>query len=225
MLDKLISHEADLFFSINGTRNCFLDSMMWLYSGMKIWMPLAVFFIFMLMYKKNWQKWLPVLLAIVLVFACCDLFSSHLIKPLFQRARPTHYPDIMEHVKILYGYTGGQYGFISGHATNSFGFAMFTALLFRNKSYSIFIFLWAFVMVYSRVYLGVHFISDIVGGIVAGLLIGFGVYKLYIRAVRKLQFAGEACYAKGEINVLTLVSVFYILLFSVLGEVLILFLK
>ncbi len=59
MLDKLISHEADLFFSINGTRNCFLDSMMWLYSGMKIWMPLAVFFIFMLMYKKNWQKWLP----------------------------------------------------------------------------------------------------------------------------------------------------------------------
>jgi len=39
--------------------------------------------------------------------------------------------------------------------------------------------LWAFLMAYSRIYLGVHFISDIVAGALAGIAFGFLVFRLY----------------------------------------------
>jgi len=97
----------------------------------------------------------------------------------FAHPRPTHYPGIMEQVRTLYNYTGGKYGFISGHATNCFGFASFTVLLFRNKPYSIVAISWAVMVSYSRIYLGVHFLSDIVGGMISGIIVGFFIYKLY----------------------------------------------
>jgi len=223
MLDKLIPYEEKLFYLINGAHTHFLDCTMWLFSGMKVWIPLALFVIINIIYKKNWKHWVPVLLGIVLLFVFCDQFSSHLIKPLFARPRPTHYPGIMEHVRILYGYTGGHYGFISGHATNSFGFAMFTTLLFRNKFYSIVIFTWALIISYSRIYLGVHFISDIVGGILAGLLIGIATFYLFRFAEKKMRFTlktdiQSASYSLKQTNIMTIVIVFYISLFLLLSE-------
>ncbi len=223
MLDKLIPYEERLFCLINGSHTHFLDCTMWLFSGMKIWIPLALFVIINIIYKKNWKHWVPVLLGIALLFVFCDQFSSHLIKPLFARPRPTHYPGIMEHVRILYGYTGGHYGFISGHATNSFGFAMFTTLLFRNKYYSIVIFTWALIISYSRIYLGVHFISDIVGGILAGLLIGIATFYLLRFAEKRMRFTlktdiQSAPYSLKQTNIMTIVIVFYISLFLLSSE-------
>nr|WP_317174084.1 phosphatase PAP2 family protein [Dysgonomonas sp. GY617] len=81
----------------------------------------------------------------MLLFVFCDQFSSYICKPLFSRLRSTHHPDFMNDVRTLYGYVGGKYGFISGHATNSFGFATLTSLLFRNKIYRCVISLWAFI--------------------------------------------------------------------------------
>ncbi len=150
MFDQTIPYEENLFFLINGAHTHFLDNVMWLYSGLKIWMPLAVLVIINIIYKRNWRQWLIVLLAIILLFILCDQISSHIIKPLVARSRPTHFPGVMEHVKILYNYTGGKYGFISGHATNCFGFAVFMALLFKNRFFSFVIFSWATIMAYSE---------------------------------------------------------------------------
>ncbi|MCI1682769.1 MAG: phosphatase PAP2 family protein [Bacteroides sp.] len=225
MLGKLLPYEKGLFFLINGSHTHYLDCTMWLFSGMKIWIPLALFIIFNLVYKKSWKRWVPALLAIVLVFVFCDQFSSHLIKPLFARPRPTHYPYIMEHVKTLFGYKGGHYGFISSHAANSFGFAVFTAFLFRNKLYSIAIFVWATIVSYSRIYLGVHFPSDIIGGMIAGFLIGFFMYKVYRIVKRKMQPLTMAIplseYSTTRINLVSYVIIGYIVLFSMLSEFLI----
>jgi undecaprenyl-diphosphatase len=76
-------------------------------------------------------------------------------------------------------YRGGLYGFISGHAANAFGFAVFAALLFKNRLFTWTILLFAFINGYSRIYLGVHFISDVVAGALVGALIGGSVYCLY----------------------------------------------
>jgi len=73
---------------------------------------------------------------------------------------------------------GGVYGFVSGDTSNSFGFAILSTLLFKNRIYSIVVFIWATIMAYSRIYLGVHFVSDIIGGMTAGILIGYCVYRL-----------------------------------------------
>lgn len=180
MLEQLLVWERESFFLLNGSDSAFLDRFMWLYSSKAVWVPLAVFILAVLFYKKNWKESLLILVAIVLVITLCDQFSSHLCKPLFTRLRPTHHPDFMEQVKVVFDYRGGRYGFISSHAANAFGFATFMALLFRDKLFGYTVFAWAILNAYTRVYLGVHFITDIIPGAISGWVFGASVYYLYI---------------------------------------------
>jgi undecaprenyl-diphosphatase len=78
----------------------------------------------------------------------------------------------------------GLYGFISGHTAGAFGFAVWSLLLQRNACYTAVILLWAFLMGWSRIYLGAHFISDVVGGIIAGSLLGWAVYAVYRKVLK-----------------------------------------
>lgn len=192
MLERILEYERELFFLLNGSESPFLDRFMWLYSGKIAWLPIAVFILAILVYKKNWRESVLILLAIVLVITLCDQFASHFCKPFFSRFRPTHHPDFMDQVKIVFDYRGGKYGFISSHAANAFGFAMFMSLLFRYHVFTGVVFLWAACSSYSRVYLGVHFISDIVAGGVAGIFFGCVVYMFYVW-IRKRLF--------GETNI------------------------
>ena len=86
---------------------------------------------------------------------------------------------IRDRVRVVFGYRGGMYGFISSHAANAFGFATLMALIFRNKLFGWTIFFWAILTSYTRIYLGVHFITDIIPGALSGLLFGYLVYLLY----------------------------------------------
>ena len=158
MLEQLLVWERDAFFMLNGSDSAFLDRFMWIYSGKAVWLPLAFFILVVLCYKKNWKEWLLILLAIVLTITLCDQFASHVCKPIFTRFRPTHHPDFMDQVKVVFGYRGGMYGFISSHAANAFGFATLMALIFRNKLFG-----W----------------TDIIPGALSGLLFGYLVYLLY----------------------------------------------
>lgn len=223
MLEKILQYEEDLFLLINGSYSYFMDCVMWLFSGGIIWIPIAIFLLTAIVYKKKWQVWLPVLIAIIILFVCCDQFSSAVCKPYFARLRPTHYPGIEEYVRTLYGYSGGKYGFISGHATNSFGFAMFSSLLFRNRYYSIVIYVWAFILSYSRIYLGVHFISDVMAGAMAGCIIGALVYVLYRFYQRKNKWGNISgpLYSDKRIKLITVVLASYILSIILSSELLI----
>lgn len=179
MLEKILVYERDTFLLLNGSDFAYLDRFMWLFSGKAVWLPLAAFILWVLIYKKNWREWLLVLLAVTLVVTLCDQFASHLCKPLFTRFRPTHHPDFMNEVRTVFGYRGGLYGFMSSHAANAFGFVTFLALLMRSRLLGWTLFGWAVLTAYSRVYLGVHFISDIVPGALVGTLFGYLVYLLY----------------------------------------------
>ena len=86
----------------------------------------------------------------------------------------------MDQVKVVFGYRGGMYGFISSHAANAFGFATLMALIFRNKLFGWTYFLLGDLDSYTRIYLGVHFITDIIPGALSGLLFGYLVYLLYL---------------------------------------------
>lgn len=222
MLEKILTCERDAFLWLNGGHTPYLDRLMWLYSGKAVWLPLAVFILFLLIYKTKWREWLLILLSIVLVITLCDQFASHLCKPVFTRFRPTHHPDFMDQVQIAFNYRGGLYGFMSSHAANAFGFATLMAFLFRNRLFTITIFFWALVTAYSRIYLGVHFISDIVPGAMIGLLFGYLVYRLYVK-VRSAVIPGadrlppEALYSgsrKQTIVYAILLTVLVLLLFN-----------
>jgi undecaprenyl-diphosphatase len=191
MLERMLEYEREAFFLLNGSDFPFLDRFMWLYTGKIVWLPLLILITIIFVYKKNWREYVLLLLAIALVITLCDQFASHFCKPFFSRFRPTHHPEFMDQVKTVFGYCGGKYGFISSHAANAFGFAMFMSLLFRYRTFTVVIFLWAVGTSYSRIYLGVHFISDLVFGAISGLLFGYGGYVFYVWA-RKLLAIGRA---------------------------------
>lgn len=219
----MLTFERDAFLSLNGSDSVFLDNFMWLYTGKIVWFPLALFIITLIVYKKKWRESLLVLLAIVLLVTLCDQFSSHVCKPFFMRFRPTHHPDFMNEVDIVLNYRGGKFGFISGHATNSFGFAIFLSYLFKNKLLTYSIFLWAILTSYSRIYLGVHFITDILFGMLAGLTIGYGVYRFYVYArmrlfSKSLAEASTACYSVKRINIMAYTVLLTILILFVFAN-------
>ena len=179
LIDTFLPLERNLFFALNGSDSVLIDNAMWTFTGVLTWVPMMLFILYIVFRYQKLNEALFILIAIVLLIVLADQISSSIFKPFFKRLRPTHHPDYMNLVDIVRDYRGGQYGFISGHATNSFAVAVFLSLLFKNRFVTIIIAFWALLNSYSRIYLGVHFISDIVGGLILGSLIGFLVYAVY----------------------------------------------
>lgn len=228
MLEDILLYERNAFFLINGSDYLFLDNIMWIVSGKTVWLPLAALILFILVWKKPWRESLLILLSIVLLITLCDQFTSHLCKPLFARFRPTHHPDFMNQVKIVFEYRGGLYGFMSSHAANAFGFAVFISLLFRYRWFTVTILFWAALMAYTRIYLGVHFISDVFFGALSGIIFGYGVYWLY-QWTRKKLFNGVGdspsdLYSRKQKNIIIAGILFTISTIVVLNTILISFL-
>ena len=71
-------------------------------------------------------------------------------------------------VHLFNGECGGQFSFVSSHATNSFNVALLSLLFIRKRWFTISIILWATVVGYSRIYLGVHYPGDVVMRINSG---------------------------------------------------------
>jgi len=198
MLEKELQFERNLFFFLNGSDSTLCDNFFYIYTNTWTWLIFYFCFLWVFIYKKNWKEIVCILAAVILLILITDQISSHFFKPLFQRFRPTHHPDFMDQVKTVFNYRGGDYGFISGHAANSFGIATFFALIFRNKLFTWTIFLFAFLNAYSRIYIGVHFISDVVAGAFVGIIIAVCIYLLYNR-IRRSWFFVESDQVKKPV--------------------------
>ena len=175
MLETLIDLDKALFLTLNGWNNAFFDVLMPFASGKTSWIPLYVFIIVMLFYKKDWKKGLLALAGTLAVFALCDSVSFA-AKNFFERWRPLYDPEIGSMVRALE--QGGDYGFFSGHAANVFGIALFTSLCIKRKWYALLLFAWAFLVSYSRIYVGKHFPGDVLVGALFGLLVAGVIYLL-----------------------------------------------
>ena len=187
IVENILPHERELFLFLNGNHTPFWDHVMWIISKTNIWFPFYGLVILFLFYKTSWKHAALALLFFVLMAVLCDQISSGLFKPYFERLRPTHHPDFKDYVTIVNGYRAKGFSFISGHATNSLGFAVFLSLLYRHRWVTAIAFVWALSISYSRIYLGVHFISDVMTGMVVGTLVGLFSYAMLI-AVRKKVF-------------------------------------
>lgn len=178
MLNILNYLDQQLFYWINSHHTTWIDGIAYWISHRFFWIPLYIFLIYCLIQVFQKRTW-AILLTIGLLIGCCDLFASSLLKPWIQRLRPCENPQLKHQVHVVGSYMGS-YGFISSHAANSFGLAMFLWLLLRKYYSSIYLlFLWASLISYARIYGGVHYPGDIIIGSVAGIAIGWLMYKLY----------------------------------------------
>ena len=169
LIDTLNVWDTIFFLVLNSHHSPFFDGIMFAISAKFTWIPLYVAVLYVVI--KSWKReaiWL--ILALVFCIVISDQLSSGLIKHLVQRFRPSHAANLVGLIHLVNGYSGGLFGFVSSHAANAFGFALLSSLLFRQRNYTVAIFVWAVLIAYSRIYLGVHYPLDILGGMLVGVL-------------------------------------------------------
>jgi len=173
-MQNINSIDEYLFKLINAIGWKDIDPFMILISSKWIWIPLYIFIIYKI-YQKFPEQIFKILLSIGVLIFLTDFGSVHLFKEVFERLRPCH---VLDGIRIVDG-CGGQYGFISSHASNSFAIAFFISLLFRKKIIFILLFSWAVLIGFSRIYLGVHYPFDILGGMFWGLFVSLLTYLIF----------------------------------------------
>lgn len=177
MLDWIDQIDKQLFLYFNSMHSPISDSI-WLWiTDIPSWIPLYILLVFFIIkvFKKDSAYVIGGLLMVVLF---SDQFTSSFMKPFFERLRPCHNPEIGHLVHVAHK-CGGQYGFASGHAANSFGIAMFIWLIFKNYwNWTWLMFLWACLVAFSRIMVGVHYPGDIITGGLIGMLFGWLLYGI-----------------------------------------------
>ena len=170
IVDFLDALDKKVFLFLNGLHSPFFDQVMWQVSGKYLWVPFYLAILVFMGWHRKWNMVITVLV-IALMILVSDQFSV-LVKDTVMRLRPCHSPDIMGMVHTVNGKCGGQFGFVSSHAANTFAVAAFVSLFFSLKWVSWIMYSWAALVSYSRIYLGVHYTGDVLGGILVGLVVG-----------------------------------------------------
>lgn len=212
-LQSILEWDKDLFLYLNGFNSDFWDTIMMLNTRKETWIPLYLTLLYYIV--KNYRnKAVLIIVALVLVVAGADQLAG-LLKVTVQRLRPVHDPAI-EHLVHNVLHKGGLYGFVSAHAANSVAILVFTATLFKRRSYFYMMLIWTVIFCYTRIYSGVHYPLDLLGGALVGWGIGFSVYKLLIFTEQRFFKArspqiGETALSADQSKTIWLV---YILLMS-----------
>ncbi|MDR2084551.1 MAG: phosphatase PAP2 family protein [Bacteroidales bacterium] len=178
-LDKL---DKQIFLFLNGIHNNFFDGFFDIITTTVTWIPLFILLVYFII-KKYKKKSVIILLGVVVLIACTDMISAHIIKPLVGRLRPCHDESLAGLVHIVKDKCGGRYGFVSSHATNLFGIATYAFFVLRKYyKYIWLLFIWGAVIGYSRIYLGVHYPGDVLCGTILGILIATAIW-LGVKAI------------------------------------------
>lgn len=171
--------DARLLLIVNGAHSPFFDSVMWCISGRWIWVPFYAVLAYLLFRRMSWKRASICLVTIGLIILAADQTCATLIRPEIGRLRPANLNNpLSSFVHVVNGYRGGRYGFPSCHAANTFALAVFMSLVIRHKWFTVMMFSWAFIVSYSRMYLGVHYFGDLFCGATIGSLFAVLFYYL-----------------------------------------------
>ncbi|NTW82201.1 MAG: phosphatase PAP2 family protein [Chlorobiaceae bacterium] len=134
---------------------------------------------------------LPTVILALIAVGISDFTASTLLKPIVQRIRPCFELD---HCRLLVTQVRS-YSFASSHAANSAAAAAMTWIFFHRgvvieRLFSVFMMVYAFLIAWSRVYVGVHYPGDVLAGMLVGIGSAFLVYVIYSWLLKNIIHAG-----------------------------------
>ena len=204
-MEELIQFDKHLLLMLNGSDSVFLDYVVMTLTNAKTWIPLYLA-LFYVVIKSNMTKKdiLFVVAAAGFCVLCAGGFDDSIVKPLVARWRPTHDPQIGMLIDTVDNYRGGNYGFFSAHASNTFSIALFFSLLMRRRWLVVTLVCYSLVNCWTRLYLGVHYPGDITVGLIWGSIVGYCVYRLYCKITIPAVYSERICYVPIVVFLLTL---------------------
>jgi len=153
------------------------------FSSIPIYLLLIFFSFKQFGFKRTALIVLSAILMIIVTNGLADFFKYGV-----QRLRPCFDTDVNNLARLVKNTCGGKFGYFSAHAGNTMAVAVFFSIVLKErfKSIGFFLLIWAFLIGYSRIYIGVHFPLDVFSGMVIGLFFGWLFAKLYIFTYLKL---------------------------------------
>ncbi|MCM2281565.1 MAG: phosphatase PAP2 family protein [Bdellovibrionaceae bacterium] len=178
-MNSLIAFDHTLFEKINGAwTHPFLDTVMPVLTDLHRAGPwpyvLATLVLLFWLYKSR-ARAAKTLVLIALSIALSDALSYRVLKPHYNRLRP----EFSGVAVTLRTESHSGRSFPSNHAANNFAAA--NTLTYIAPQFGWLWFLCAFVIAYSRIYVGVHFPLDVLGGASVGILMSMLVWRLFGR--------------------------------------------
>jgi len=185
-MEEIILEDKQAMIFLNNLGSSTFDPFWILVSEKWFWIPLYVIFLYFLYKNFNKKSLFYILLFVALGITASDQIAN-IFKFGFERLRPCHDPSLeglLREVKC-----GGKFGFYSAHSSNSFFVATYLTMLLGKKIKQLpyFLFVWAAIVAYSRVYLGMHFPGDIIIGAIMGILLAIFFGTLAKKVIRKSE--------------------------------------
>ncbi|MDO8967545.1 MAG: phosphatase PAP2 family protein [Algoriphagus sp.] len=185
MIETLKKWDEELFLWLNSFHTDWLDPIVFQMTETITWIPLYALLIFVIFKLDRPNAWW-ILGGVALTILAADQFTSGFLKPLMERLRPCHDPR-WEGLMHNYGRCGGLYGFVSSHAANTFGLAVFLNRKLKGKTKQLrWLYLYAIVVSYTRIYLGVHYPFDILLGAAIGTAVAWISWFFIVFVKREL---------------------------------------
>jgi len=175
---------------INSWDSAITDPIWQFFSDIPVWMPMYVLIVAGLIWRLGWKKGLIMTLAAVATFGFCDQFSNF-IKDIVCRVRPLNDCFMLENGLNVLEHPSRSFSFFSAHSANSFGLATCTMIGFRldkrlkYNGYAIWMYFWATMVAFSRIFVGKHYLGDILAGALIGVAAGLFFATIARLIIRK----------------------------------------
>jgi len=167
MLKSLDAIDRTILLWMHGKHNSLLDQLMPFITNADNW-AIPIFLLIVFLGFKAGKKGKISLAILILALAFTDSICAQILKPLFERVRPSHVS--MDGLNLLVP-KGGKWSMPSNHAANIFALAVVLSYFYDRIKIPLFIL--ASLIALSRVYVGVHYPSDVIVGGLLGYAIGW----------------------------------------------------